>query len=195
MSSIAQAIQEVRHQDYLVHPRSQSRHLSRRNGSSERCRARDVRNASHSMLQWKVGADNRGLHGYSHENPTAMNAEQQRDILEHTFKQLTEFCGKPPVGSVAPWWEVSKEGTEMLLDKGIIYGEYPSMPRQKSLTPDHSFHHRDSQCYWLRMGDSWKKIDYNQSAKTWMEPLIRGEVTGMVEIPANWDVSYRSPFL
>lgn len=52
-----------------------------------------------------------------------MNPEQQRYILEHTFKQLTEFCGKPPVGSVAPWWEVSKEGTEMLLDKGIIYGE------------------------------------------------------------------------
>ena len=52
-----------------------------------------------------------------------MSVEQQKDILEHTFKQLTDFCGKPPVGSVAPWWEVSKEGTEMLLDKGIIYGE------------------------------------------------------------------------
>lgn len=51
--------------------------------------------------------------------------EQQRDILEHTFAQLTEFChGKRPVGSVAPWWEVSKEGTNMLLDFGIRYGEY-----------------------------------------------------------------------
>lgn len=52
-----------------------------------------------------------------------MNVEQQRDILEHTFKQLTEFCGKPPIGSVAPWWEVSKETTEMLLEKGILYGQ------------------------------------------------------------------------
>jgi len=51
-----------------------------------------------------------------------MSVEQQRDILEHTFKQLTDFCGKPPVGSVAPWWEVSKEATEMLLEKGILYG-------------------------------------------------------------------------
>jgi peptidoglycan/xylan/chitin deacetylase (PgdA/CDA1 family) len=65
-----------------------------------------------------------GLHGYSHENPTALSPEQQRDILEHTFQQLTDFCGgKPPVGSVAPWWEVSKETTEMLMEKGIIYGE------------------------------------------------------------------------
>lgn len=59
------------------------------------------------------------------QNPTSMTMEQQRDILEHTFAQLTEFChGKPPVGSVAPWWEVSKEGTNMLLDFGIRYGEY-----------------------------------------------------------------------
>jgi hypothetical protein len=39
------------------------------------------------------------------------------------------------------------------------------------------------------MGDSWKSIDYKAKAKTWMEPLKRGEVTGMVEIPGNWDVS------
>ena len=69
-------------------------------------------------------ADSSGLHGYSHENPTALNPEQQRDILEHTFQQLTDFCGgQAPVGSVAPWWEVSKETTEMLMEKGIIYGE------------------------------------------------------------------------
>jgi predicted deacetylase len=51
-----------------------------------------------------------------------MNEEQQRDILERTHRQLTEFCGFPPKGSVAPWWEVSKETTLMLLDKGVRYG-------------------------------------------------------------------------
>lgn len=54
-----------------------------------------------------------------------MTEQQQRDILNHTFDQLTEFCGKPPIGSVAPWWEVSKETTEMLLEKGILYGKRP----------------------------------------------------------------------
>ena len=49
--------------------------------------------------------------------------------------------------------------------------------------------HHDSQAYWLRMGDSWTNIDYKKTAKEWMKPLEKGEVTGMVEIPANWDVS------
>lgn len=43
-----------------------------------------------------------GLHGYSHENPADMTIEQQRDVLDKTYKMLTEFCGKPPKGSVAP---------------------------------------------------------------------------------------------
>ncbi|WWC71106.1 uncharacterized protein I206_105059 [Kwoniella pini CBS 10737] len=130
-----------------------------------------VRDAGHEI----------GLHGYSHENPTAMSAEQQRDILEHTFKQLTEFCGKPPVGSVAPWWEVSKEGTEMLLDKGILY--------------DHSFQHHDCLPYYLRTGDSWKPINYKEQAASWMEPLKKGETTGMVQIPANWDLDDLPPMM
>jgi hypothetical protein len=49
--------------------------------------------------------------------------EQQRDILDHTYKLLTDFNhGIPPKGSVAPWWETSKEGTILLLEKGIEYG-------------------------------------------------------------------------
>ncbi|WWD18796.1 hypothetical protein CI109_103251 [Kwoniella shandongensis] len=122
-----------------------------------------------------------GLHGYSHENPTAMSIDQQKDILEHTFKQLTEFCGKPPVGSVAPWWEVSKEGTKMLLDHGILY--------------DHSFQHHDALPYYLRVGDTWKNINYDEKPKTWMEPLKRGETTGLVQIPANWDLDDLPPMM
>lgn len=58
-----------------------------------------------------------------------MSPAQQLEILEHTFKQLIDFCGKPPVGSVAPWWEVSKEGTEMMLEKGILYGMSTALKR------------------------------------------------------------------
>ncbi|KAF5392045.1 hypothetical protein D9757_003183 [Collybiopsis confluens] len=76
-----------------------------------------VRDAGHEM---QVG---QGLHGYSHENPISMTVEQQRDVLDHTFKLLTDFNhGKPPKGSVAPWWESSKEGIDLLLDKGVQYG-------------------------------------------------------------------------
>lgn len=52
-----------------------------------------------------------------------MSLEQQKDILDHTYQLLTEFNnGVSPKGSVAPWWETSKEGTMLLLDKGIEYG-------------------------------------------------------------------------
>jgi len=52
-----------------------------------------------------------------------MTVQLQKDILDHTFRILTEFNhGIPPKGSVAPWWETSKEGTSLLLEKGIEYG-------------------------------------------------------------------------
>lgn len=117
-----------------------------------------------------------GLHGYSHENPVDLTIQQQRDILDHTYKMLTEFCGgKTPRGSVAPWWECSKEGAELLLSYGIEY--------------DHSMAHEDCQAYWLRTGDQWTKIDYSKPASHWMKPLIRGKETGLVEIPASWYLS------
>lgn len=136
-----------------------------------------VRDAGHEI----------GLHGYSHENPVDMTFEQQRDVLDKTYKQLTEFCGKPPRGSVAPWWETSKEGCDLLLSYGIEY--------------DHSMSHQDHKCYWLRTGDEWTKIDYSKQASEWMKPLVKGQMTGLVEIPGSWYIDgqfvaiLRSPLL
>lgn len=121
-----------------------------------------VRDAGHEI----------GLHGYSHENPVDMTLEQQRDVLDKTWKMLTEFCGQPPRGSVAPWWETSEEGTELMLSYGIEY--------------DHSMSHHDCQMYWLRTGDTWTKIDYSKKAEEWMKPLVKGKETGLVEIPGSW---------
>ncbi|KAF1832078.1 glycoside hydrolase/deacetylase [Decorospora gaudefroyi] len=121
-----------------------------------------VRDAGHEI----------GLHGYSHENPVDMTIEQQRDILDKTYRMLSDFAGKPPRGSVAPWWETSREGAELLLSYGIEY--------------DHSMSHHDCQPYYLRTGDAWTKIDYEKKAEAWMKPLVAGQMTGLVEIPANW---------
>jgi peptidoglycan/xylan/chitin deacetylase (PgdA/CDA1 family) len=122
-----------------------------------------------------------GLHGYSHENPVDMTFEQQRDVLDKTYKQLTEFCGKPPRGSVAPWWETSQEGCDLLLSYGIEY--------------DHSMSHEDHKMYWLRTGDQWTKIDYSKKAEEWMKPLVRGEETGLVEIPGSWYIDDLPPMM
>ncbi|KAF5530425.1 peptidoglycan deacetylase [Fusarium mexicanum] len=130
-----------------------------------------VRDAGHEI----------GLHGYSHENPVDMTFEQQKDVLHKTWKLLTDFCGKPPKGSVAPWWETSEEGTELMLSYGIEY--------------DHSMSHHDCQAYWLRTGDSWTKIDYTKKAEEWMKPLTKGKETGMVEIPGSWYIDDLPPMM
>lgn len=130
-----------------------------------------VRDAGHEI----------GLHGYTHENPSDMTLEQQRDILDKTYHLLYDFTGKPPRGIVAPWWETSKEMADLLLSYGIEY--------------DHSMSHHDCQMYWLRTGDTWTKIDYSQKAETWMKPLVRGQDTGLVEIPGNWYIDDLPPMM
>ncbi|KAL8680435.1 MAG: hypothetical protein Q9186_003395 [Xanthomendoza sp. 1 TL-2023] len=121
------------------------------------------------------------LHGYSHENPTRMNLEQQHAILDKTYKQLTDFCGKPPRGVVAPWWESSKEGAELMMRYGVEY--------------DHSFSHHDCLPYYLRIGDSWTPIDYDKHPSHWMKPLEPGRPTGFVEIPSNWYLDDLPPMM
>ncbi|KAJ5739795.1 hypothetical protein N7533_012579 [Penicillium manginii] len=60
---------------------------------------------------------------------------------------------------------------------------------------DHSMSHEDCQMYWLRTGDSWTKIDYSQKAETWMKPLVRGQMTGLVEIPGSWYIDDLPPMM
>lgn len=122
-----------------------------------------------------------GLHGYSHENPTALTREQEETILRKCIELIEKLWGRKPVGYVAPWWEFSKNTVELLLKYGIKY--------------DHSLMHNDFHPYYVRVGDSWTKIDYSQPAETWMKPLVRGEETDLIEIPANWYLDDLPPMM
>lgn len=122
-----------------------------------------------------------GLHGYSHENPTALTREQEETILRRCIELIEKLWGRKPVGYVAPWWEFSKNTVELLLKYGIKY--------------DHSLMHNDFHPYYVRVGDSWTKIDYSQPAETWMKPLVRGEETDLIEIPANWYLDDLPPMM
>lgn len=114
-----------------------------------------------------------GVHGYSHENPIAMTPRQEEDVLDKCIDLLKKISGRKPTGYVAPWWEFSPVTAELLQKKGFKY--------------DHSLMHHDFQPHYVRVGDSWTKIDYSKSAKEWMKPLVRGkEITDIVEIPASW---------
>ncbi|WP_346623813.1 polysaccharide deacetylase [Blastococcus montanus] len=122
-----------------------------------------------------------GVHGYSHENPIAMSREQEQAVLDRCIALIEERTGRRPTGYVAPWWEFSGVTNELLLERGITY--------------DHSLMHRDFEPYYVRVGDSWTKIDYSAPAESWMEPLVRGEETDLVEIPANWYLDDLPPMM
>jgi peptidoglycan/xylan/chitin deacetylase (PgdA/CDA1 family) len=122
-----------------------------------------------------------GIHGYSHENPIAMTAQQEEDVLLKCIDLVEKVSGKRPTGYVAPWWEFSNITNELLLKNGIKY--------------DHSLMHNDFHPYYVRVGDSWTRIDYTQSADSWMKPLERGEETDLVEIPANWYLDDLPPMM
>ncbi|MBW4716406.1 polysaccharide deacetylase family protein [Saccharothrix obliqua] len=122
-----------------------------------------------------------GVHGYSHENPIAMSREQESAVLDHCIELIETRAGRRPTGYVAPWWEFSPVTNELLLERGIKY--------------DHSLMHRDFEPYYVRVGDSWTKIDYDRPAQTWMKPLERGAETDLIEIPASWYLDDLPPMM
>ena len=122
-----------------------------------------------------------GIHGYSHENPIAMTPAQEEAVLDRSIELVTQLAGKRPTGYVAPWWEFSNVTNELLLKKGIKY--------------DHSLMHNDVHPYYVRVGDSWTKIDYSKHPDAWMKPLQRGQETDLVEIPANWYLDDLPPMM
>lgn len=120
-------------------------------------------------------------HGYSHENPIAMTEQQEEDILLRSIELIEDLTGKKPTGYVAPWWEFSNVTNELLHKHGIKY--------------DHSLMHNDFHPYYVRIGDSWTKIDYSKPAKEWMKPLVKGRETDLIEIPANWYLDDLPPMM
>ncbi len=122
-----------------------------------------------------------GMHGYSHENPIAMTAEQEEAVLVKCIELISQVSGRRPTGYVAPWWEFSHVTNELLIKHGIKY--------------DHSLMHRDFECYRVRVGDHWTKIDFSKPADSWMEGLVRGHETDLIEIPANWYLDDLPPMM
>ena len=122
-----------------------------------------------------------GMHGYSHENPLAMTPEQEEAVLVRCIDLIAQMSGRRPTGYVAPWWEFSHVTNELLLKHGIKY--------------DHSLMHKDFECYYVRVGDRWTKIDLSLPAADWMQGLVRGRETDLIEIPANWYLDDLPPMM
>ena len=121
------------------------------------------------------------VHGYSHENPIAMSAEQEEAVLVRSIELIQKMSGVRPIGYSAPWWEFSYSTLRLLLKHGIKY--------------DQSLMHDDFHPYYAREGDRWTPIDYSKPAETWMRPLERGHETDLIEIPANWYLDDLPPMM
>ena len=92
-----------------------------------------------------------------------------------------QLSGRKPRGYVAPWWELSPATAGLLLKHGFLY--------------DHSMFHNDHTPYYVRVGDSWSKIDYSRHPDTWMKPLVRGTETDLIEMPASWYLDDLPPMM
>jgi len=122
-----------------------------------------------------------GAHGYSHENPIAMSAQQERDVLARSIEVIEKVSGRQPRGYVAPWWEMSERTAALLLEHGFSY--------------DHSQNYNDFIPFYARVGDTWTNIDYNLDAADWMKPLVRGHEVDLVEFCGNWYVDDLPPMM
>lgn len=122
-----------------------------------------------------------GAHGYSHENPVALSPNQETEILGRCIELIEKVSGRRPRGYVAPWWEMSERTAALLLENGFTY--------------DHSQNYNDFVPFYARVGDAWEKIDYSNSASSWMHPLAKGPEVDLVEFCGNWYVDDLPPMM
>ena len=101
--------------------------------------------------------------------------------LDKCIELVTDLCGVHPVGYVAPWWELSPNTIDLLLEREFLY--------------DRSVMEDDYTPHYLRRGDSWTKIDYTQEAASWMKPRVAGDAVDLVELPASWYLDDAPPMM
>ncbi len=60
-------------------------------------------------------------HGYLHEQPTGLSAEEEATALDRGLDALQEVAGVRPVGYRAPMWDLSWRTPELLEARGFEY--------------------------------------------------------------------------
>lgn len=60
-------------------------------------------------------------HGYLHEQPTGVSAEEEAANLDRGLQALEEVAGVRPVGYRAPMWDLSWRSPALLAERGFLY--------------------------------------------------------------------------
>jgi peptidoglycan/xylan/chitin deacetylase (PgdA/CDA1 family) len=105
-----------------------------------------------------------GHHGYMHESPANLAADEERRVLERGIACIERLTGHPPVGYRSPGWELSDASVGLLLEYGFEY--------------DASMMADDFRLYRCRLGD----VAHPDRAFEF------GEETELVEVPASWSL-------
>lgn len=62
-----------------------------------------------------------GVHGWIHETPTRVTAEEEERLLDRAIEHLTKVTGTRPIGYRAPSWAFSVATLDLLQKKGFLY--------------------------------------------------------------------------
>jgi peptidoglycan/xylan/chitin deacetylase (PgdA/CDA1 family) len=101
-------------------------------------------------------------HGWMHERPEELSADQERRVLELGIEALEKASGTRPEGWRSPSWATSPSSIDLLLEYEFAY--------------DSSLMGNDFVPYWVRRGDAWPME----------EPYVFGERTALLEMPVYW---------
>jgi peptidoglycan/xylan/chitin deacetylase (PgdA/CDA1 family) len=69
----------------------------------------------------KSGRHEVGVHGWIHETPTRVTADEEERLLDRAIEYLTKVTGKRPVGYRAPSWAFSAATLDLIQKKGFLY--------------------------------------------------------------------------
>jgi peptidoglycan/xylan/chitin deacetylase (PgdA/CDA1 family) len=72
---------------------------------------REVRSSGHEI----------GHHGYLHERPDTITADEERTVMQRGLDALDKAVGVRPVGYRSPAWEITPTTIELLVEHGFLY--------------------------------------------------------------------------
>jgi peptidoglycan-N-acetylglucosamine deacetylase len=102
-----------------------------------------------------------GHHGYYHENPTMIDAETERRLMEMALASFDQQLGVRPRGYRSPYWDYSESTLDLVEELGFSY--------------DSSLMARDLVPY---RPQRWQV--------NWERASVAGPASRVLEIPVNW---------
>lgn len=100
-------------------------------------------------------------HGYYHENPTLLDRDTEKRLIELSFKTYRKQFGIKPVGYRSPYWDYSENTLDLIEEFGFLY--------------DSSLMARDSVVY---RPQRWQI--------RWEQGNVAGPASKALEIPVSW---------